>query len=49
MNSVLIAVFSGFPVVVKTLSAINWSVRVRYERYLSLSAAVRICSKLGEY
>ena len=41
MNSVLIAVFSGLPVVRETLSAINRSVRVGFERYLSLSAAVR--------
>lgn len=38
---VLIPVFSGFPVVRKTLSAVDWSVRVRLERYLSFGAAVR--------
>ncbi len=41
MNSKLIAVFSGFPVVRKAVSAINWSVRVGPERHLSLGTTVR--------
>jgi hypothetical protein len=41
MNSKLIAVLSGFPVVRKAVSAIDWSFRVRPERYLGFSATVR--------
>ena len=38
---ILITVFPGFPVFWKTLSAINWSVRVRPERHLSICTTVR--------
>ena len=41
MNLELISVLSGFPMFRKTLSAVDWSVRVRLERNLSFSAAVR--------
>ena len=40
MNSKLVAVLSGLPVVRKAVSAVDRSVRIRFERNLSFSAAI---------